>query len=329
MERDSVYKDSLSRRLSLENSFLAFSEEPGPLEFEIIENKVQRDRALTDAELRTFEKSSTMLATPFVQKLENNELVFAKLRLSSILLKSAKAGHESLNSSYSMTMRERALLIDWVVGVMSSFDQSQLSVFRTIWILDSFLATKREKMGLDQIKVIGISAILMASKFESSNQINRKDFEYSVIRNQFTNEQLLLQEIEIFEALGFSLNRNTPVEVIHAIIDILSIESDKNFDFLSKNANLISLMSLYSLELTKMFTLEDIAGVSLIIATKMSKKGENFHENEFCSHIIEKLKIDSKLIDQKISIVFQFVQNFENIFPFAKNFKAWANFRLS
>ncbi|GLT77963.1 hypothetical protein SLA2020_495160 [Shorea laevis] len=94
--------------------------------------------------------------------------------------------HDYMESQPEINESMRAILVDWLVDVHKKFDLSLETLYLTINIIDRFLAIK--KVPRVELQLVGISAMLMASKYEEiwppSDFVHLSD-------NAYSHEQVL------------------------------------------------------------------------------------------------------------------------------------------
>eukprot|EP00041_Stephanoeca_diplocostata_P018232 m.380631 g.380631 ORF g.380631 m.380631 type:complete len:352 (+) comp20959_c0_seq1:220-1275(+) len=99
-----------------------------------------------------------------------------------------------------------ALLRDWLVQVHHKFDLHTDTLYITASILTRFLA-KRE-VTRPKLQLLGVTAMLIASKYEDMYPPEVKDFAY-MTNHAYTPQQIIQMELDVLKALDFSLD--TPV----------------------------------------------------------------------------------------------------------------------
>ena len=72
--------------------------------------------------------------------------------------------HDYMDSQPEINDKMRAILVDWLIDVHRKFELSPETLFLTINIIDRFLAVKT--VPRRELQLVGISAMLMASKYE-------------------------------------------------------------------------------------------------------------------------------------------------------------------
>jgi hypothetical protein len=98
--------------------------------------------------------------------------------------------------------RMRAILIDWLVEVHNKFKLSQETLFLSTNIIDRFLSV--ENIERSRLQLVGVTAMLIASKYEEIYAPEVRDFIY-ITDNAYTRQDILQMENRILRALGFQL----------------------------------------------------------------------------------------------------------------------------
>jgi cyclin B len=96
----------------------------------------------------------------------------------------------------------RAILIDWLVDVHLKFKLVPETLFLTISLIDRYLekrAVKRQKLQL-----VGVTAMLIASKYEEIYAPEVHDFVY-ISDRAYTHEEILSMENSILNSLEFRI----------------------------------------------------------------------------------------------------------------------------
>ncbi|CAL8460573.1 g102 [Coccomyxa elongata] len=101
----------------------------------------------------------------------------------------------------------RAILIDWLVEVHYKFRLMPETLFLTTNIIDRFLECKR--VSRRNLQLVGVTAMLIASKYEEIWAPEVKDFVY-ISDEAYTREQILNMEKMMLNTLSFNLTVPTP-----------------------------------------------------------------------------------------------------------------------
>ena len=156
----------------------------------------------------------------------------------------------------------RAILIDWLVEVHLKFKLVPESLYLTINLIDRYL--EKEQVNRQKLQLVGVTAMLIACKYEEIYPPIVKDFVY-ITDNAYTKEEILDQERRMLQILDFNiqitssyrfLERFTKVAKVDALIFNLSrylLElSLVNYKFLKYSPSNLASSALYlSLKMTK------------------------------------------------------------------------------
>ncbi|KAF7803980.1 G2/mitotic-specific cyclin S13-7 [Senna tora] len=115
--------------------------------------------------------------------------------------------HESrprdyIHSQPEINERMRAILIDWLTDVHTKFDLSLETLYLTINIIDRFLSIKT--VPRKELQLVGITAMLMASKYEEIWPPQVNDF-VCLSDRAYTHQQILAMEKTILGKLEWTL----------------------------------------------------------------------------------------------------------------------------
>ncbi|CAL0332827.1 unnamed protein product [Lupinus luteus] len=101
------------------------------------------------------------------KKKEGGENKKKSRTLTSVLTarsKNENRPHQYMDSQPDINEKMRAILVDWLINVHTKFDLSLETLYLTINIIDRFLSVKT--VPREELQLVGISAMLMASKYE-------------------------------------------------------------------------------------------------------------------------------------------------------------------
>ncbi|XP_078007367.1 G2/mitotic-specific cyclin-B2 isoform X5 [Phascolarctos cinereus] len=107
--------------------------------------------------------------------------------------------------------RMRAILVDWLVQVHSKFHLLQETLYMCIAIMDRFLQV--QPVSRKKLQLVGVTALLLASKYEEIFSPNVEDFVY-ITDNAYTSSQIREMEILILKELKFELGRPLPLHFL-------------------------------------------------------------------------------------------------------------------
>ncbi|KAM7505218.1 hypothetical protein LguiB_004122 [Lonicera macranthoides] len=115
--------------------------------------------------------------------------------------------HDYMDSQPEINDKMRAILTDWLVEVHNKFELMPETLYLTINIVDRYLAKKT--VPRRELQLVGISAMLMASKYEEIWAPEVNDF-VCISDRAYTHEQVLVMEKRILGELEWNLTVPTP-----------------------------------------------------------------------------------------------------------------------
>lgn len=107
--------------------------------------------------------------------------------------------------------RMRTILVDWLVEVHHRFDLLQETLYLTISLLDRYL--ERSNVARRQLQLVGVTAMLLASKYEEMYPPELGDFVY-ISDNTYTREQILQMEQHFCRTIDFSFGKPLPLQFL-------------------------------------------------------------------------------------------------------------------
>ncbi len=96
----------------------------------------------------------------------------------------------------------RSILIDWLVEVHHKFKLVPETLFLTINLIDRFLQLKQ--ITRQKLQLVGVTAMLIASKYEEIYAPIVKDFVY-ITDNAYTKAEILEMERKMLSTLDFNI----------------------------------------------------------------------------------------------------------------------------
>ncbi|CAK9152677.1 unnamed protein product [Ilex paraguariensis] len=115
--------------------------------------------------------------------------------------------HDYMDSQPEINEKMRAILIDWLIDVHHKFELMTETLYLTINIVDRYLATKTATR--KELQLLGMSAMLMASKYEEIWGPEVNDF-VCISDRAYTHQQVLVMEKRILGQLEWKLTVPTP-----------------------------------------------------------------------------------------------------------------------
>ncbi|XP_010500243.1 PREDICTED: cyclin-A3-4 isoform X2 [Camelina sativa] len=105
-----------------------------------------------------------------------------------------------------LTPHMRAVLVDWLVEVAEEYKLVSDTLYLTVSYIDRFLSVK--PINRQKLQLVGVSAMLIASKYEEIGPPKVEDFCY-ITDNTFAKQEVVSMEADILLALQFELGSPT------------------------------------------------------------------------------------------------------------------------
>ncbi|KAH8516409.1 hypothetical protein H0E87_004667 [Populus deltoides] len=100
----------------------------------------------------------------------------------------------------------RGILVDWLVEVAEEYKLVSDTLYLTVSYIDRFLSFN--VLSRQRLQLLGVSSMLIASKYEEINPPHVEDFCY-ITDNTYTKEEVLKMEADILKSLKFEMGNPT------------------------------------------------------------------------------------------------------------------------
>jgi len=127
------------------------------------------------------------------------------------LEKSYRPRSDYLARQKEVNTKMREVLVDWLIEVATKFRLLPESLFLGVAIMDIFFSKKQ--VGRSKMQLVGIGALLIASKFEEVSCPVIDDFVW-ISAEAYKREEIIRVEKIILETLGFNLSVQTPIHFL-------------------------------------------------------------------------------------------------------------------
>jgi len=117
-----------------------------------------------------------------------------------------------MNNQSEINEKMRAILVDWLVEVHRMFKLLPETLFLSIGIIDRYLSLTAS-VARDKLQLVGVTAMLIASKYEEIYAPECNDFVY-ISDGAYTKQQILKMEQLVLNALNFNLTHPSPLHFL-------------------------------------------------------------------------------------------------------------------
>ncbi|XVF36365.1 hypothetical protein REPUB_Repub19eG0052500 [Reevesia pubescens] len=105
-----------------------------------------------------------------------------------------------------VTTNMRGILVDWLVEVAEEYKLVSDTLYMTVSYIDRFLSLNA--LNRQKLQLLGVSSMLIASKYEEISPPNVEDFCY-ITDNTYTKDEVVKMEADILKSLKFELGNPT------------------------------------------------------------------------------------------------------------------------
>lgn len=138
---------------------------------------------------------------------------------SEELVKSAHWGY--MSSQTDINEKMRAILLDWLVEVHLKFRLMPETLYLTVNLIDRFL--ERKMVVRQKLQLVGVTAMLLASKYEEIYAPEVRDFVY-ITDKAYTREQILQMESSMLNTLEFRITVPTAYVFLNRCLKVAAAD---------------------------------------------------------------------------------------------------------
>lgn len=217
---------------------------------------------------------------------------------------------DSLLSKHSVSSEIRTKMIDWILEVFSVFKFDYSCFFLTVHIIDSYIQFTDKLLTDDDIHLLGMVAMFIASKIEESKGLSL-DFLYEKVGYcTFPKEQIIKHELEIIKTIKpENLIFTSSAEFIKSFCYDFTYNNrsflekyniSKIFEILEFNAVYYSMLISHFDTFCKYPS--SLKGIACLVLSFENlkfdvslKKDEEFYIKEWIRYIVKESKVDNLL----------------------------------
>jgi G2/mitotic-specific cyclin-B, other len=128
-----------------------------------------------------------------------------------------------MRSQADINEKMRAILIDWLVEVHLKFKLMPETMYLTVNIIDRYL--ERKQVIRQKLQLVGVTAMLLASKYEEIYAPEVRDFVY-ITDKAYTKEQILAMEASMLNTLEFRITVPTAYVFLNRYLKVANAHTD-------------------------------------------------------------------------------------------------------
>jgi len=200
----------------------------------------------------------------------------------------------------------RTQLIDWLMIVCEKLSLRDETLFLTIEIIDKMLIKYNFDLSGDDIHLISVVSLFIASKYEEVIPLRMKTIIEKVAHSKYSKNDLLATEMLILKKLNFQIPRNHFLDFSYTFSEI--ILSNKNVEFKTKFEAILKSTYKMSLFEWKLCRNNDIVSQYFSLFVFALNKAENIN------NISRKVYDFSKQCNVEKQLLINFVKKIEKVF---------------
>ncbi len=163
-----------------------------------------------------------------------------------------------------LTEKMRAILVDWLADVHLRFKLQPETLFLTVNIIDRYLG--RSSVPRQKLQLLGVTAMLIACKYEEIYAPEVKDFAY-ITDNSYTKDEILQMEQQVLKTLEFCVTIPSSYRFLQRFLQYLN-SPNKKTEYM---AQYLIELSLIDCKMRK-YTPSTVAAAALYISNRMLNK---------------------------------------------------------
>lgn len=156
----------------------------------------------------------------------------------------------------------RAILIDWLVEVHLKFKLLPESLYLTVNLIDRYL--DKEQVNRQKLQLVGVTAMLIACKYEEIYPPVVKDFVY-ITDNAYTKEEVLEQERIMLKALDFNIQTTSTFRFLERYSKVAKVDQ-----LIFNLSRFLLELSFFNYKIAR-FSNSNIAASALYLSLKMTR----------------------------------------------------------
>lgn len=164
--------------------------------------------------------------------------------------------HESFLDRHPLSPDVRTRMVDWMVEVFYAYKCEPQTFFLAVDIMDRYIATTTKKVKDDDIHLLGVVCIFIASKMEDIAPLRMVHIVQTISHNKFKAEQIEKKERDILSTIDFKVVSVSTYDFVMTFISDLEINNAEKIEELHLKKYLKSYKET-CIFLAKLMTLDD------------------------------------------------------------------------
>lgn len=135
---------------------------------------------------------------------------------------------------HEITGELRGKMVDWMVEVMNSFKCKNQTFFMAVSLMDRYLDKKLQRKATNELHVIGVAAIYLASKYEDILPLRMSTVVSKIAHRKLSPGAIKAYEQDILLTLDYYVQTPTVLEFLTRYIELMAATLRKHKDWVLK-----------------------------------------------------------------------------------------------
>ncbi len=175
--------------------------------------------------------------------------------------------------NHQITERMRSKMVDWIIEVTENYKCDQTTYFLSINLMDKYFFNSLETLNPDDLHIIGISCMFIASKYHDIFPIKLASAAEKISHGKLTKEEIKKCEEKILKTLNYDISNPSAYDFLNFFIEEIFNVYENNFNV--KNEVLRDYIRQY---------------------TESDKNGENKFDKNYYERFTKTKDFDSKFL---------------------------------
>lgn len=98
-------------------------------------------------------------------------------------------------------------MLDWILEIFEIYKLSAESFYVCVTLFDEICKNYKSKLDFEDVHIIGISSMFLASKLENSHPFTVSEISKHISHNKFSTKDIILHESLFLNLLKFRLHK--------------------------------------------------------------------------------------------------------------------------
>ena len=215
----------------------------------------------------------------------------------------------------------RCKMVDWMYEIFASYHSEPRTFFLSVYIMDTFLCRTFYSVSNQEVHLLGLSCIYIASKMEDLIPIHLSHIVSKIGYNKFTKEQIQQKEKEILATIDFDLVNVSCYDFINAFLLDFSINNQEIKNYMKEAFHVFEEICFYLCRLSCLswefsFFTNYIKAICILILSFDITKSKNIGVDknvevflrEWISFVIKESKMDKTMLNfiyEQLSLLYK------------------------